>query len=309
MLIGLLEQQIYAFLKEDDTYTDPGGIAAIWGVFDPLLRAMSMMSRTLSLRHRLLRYHASLEARQRQGEDHAATFHDEAERQEILGIMEKCFETLDEFNNWDAEAAVYWQNMFEGRGVPTALGEVGSVTTNYDVETACVIVLIRSARLILMMSMISHHYRLQYMDDCGQEGAGDPSPMSECLPFLEQDVGRTLDDILLSVPYALGDVDASGRPASPSHDGAAAIVIVHSIRLVASCAYASPGQLQTALNFLTRFNAGIGIRSAVDMGKEYMARSQWVAEQAFLRYVVLGHTGVDAPAALREINAYLGYPS
>lgn len=216
-----------------------------------------MMSRTLSLRHRLQSCRAGLDA------------------EEQASIIQTCSETLDDFHRWDVEAADYWQSMFKGRGTPTALGEVASGTTHYDVETACTIILIRSARLILLMSMIAHHYL--------QEGDSVGAALAEYIPFLEMDVVAVIDDILSCVPYALGDVGPGGLPGTVAHDGAAAIVIVHSIRLVSSCAYLTPGQGQKATEILARLNAGMGIRAAVGMEEEDIKRSRWAQEQIALR--------------------------
>lgn len=251
-------QQVYSFLHDDDTYIDPGAIATVWGTFDPLLRALGMMSRTLALRHKLLSDHVDLDA------------------EEQALIIQSCSETLDDFHIWDVEAADYWQSMFKGRGTPTALGEVASGTTHYDVETACTIILIRSARLILLMSMIAHHYLYEQRD-------GTSVSLAEYIPFLEMDVATVIDDILASVPYALGDVGRGGLPGTVAHDGAAAIVIVHSIRLVSSCAYLTPEQDWKATDILARLNGGIGIRSAVVMGAEDINRTRWAQEQIALR--------------------------
>jgi hypothetical protein len=251
-------KQVYSFLHDDDTYIDPGSIATVRGAFDPLLRALGMMARTLALRQRLLSNHASLNA------------------EEQTSIIQSCSETLDDFHQWDVEAADYWHSVFKGRGTPTALGEVASGTTPYDVETACTIILIRSARLILLMSMIAHHY-LQY------QLAGIGVSLVDYIPFLERDVTAVMDDMLASVPYALGDVGRGGLPGTIAHDGAAAIVIVHSIRLVSSCAYLTPEQDRKVNDILARLNAGIGIRSAVVMGEEEINRTRWAQEQITLR--------------------------
>ena len=253
-----LQQHVYSFLHDDDTYVDPGAIATAWGAFDPLLRALGMMSKTLVLRHKLLSGSVYLDA------------------EEELSVIQKCSETLDDFHRWDVEAADYWHSMFKGRGTPTALGQVASGATHYDVETACTIILIRSARLILLMSMITHHYRQE-------QGDGTGGTLDEYLPFLETDVATVIDDILATVPYALGDVAPGGLPGTVPHDGAAAIVIVHSIRLVASCAYVTPEQSQKATEILARLNAGIGIRAAVVVGAEEISKTRWAQEQISLR--------------------------
>ncbi|KAJ4303882.1 hypothetical protein N0V88_001480 [Collariella sp. IMI 366227] len=216
LFLALIRLQVYSFLQEDDTYVDPGAIATIWGVFDPLLRALSMMSRTLSLRHRLLSGQTNLNP------------------EEKASIIQTCSETLDDFHRWDVEAADYWQSMFKGRGTPTALGEVASGTTHYDVETACTIILIRSARLILLMSMIAHHYLQDEHNSVGTALA------EYIIPFLEMDVVVVIDDILACVPYALGDVGPGGLPSTVAHDGAAAIVIAHRIMGIASRLFSLP---------------------------------------------------------------------
>lgn len=245
-------------MHNDDTYVDPGAIATGWGAFDPLLRALGMMSRTLLLRHMLLSGHAGLDA-----EDQAS-------------IIQRCSEALDDFHLWDIEAASYWQSMFKGRGTPTALGEVAAGRTHYDVETACTIILIRSARLILLMSMIARHRLREQQDSIG-------ATLADYMPFLELDVAAVIDDILASVPYALGDVGPGGLPGKVAHDGAAAIVIVHSIRLVSSCAYSTPEQERKAMDILARLNAGMGIRAAVTMREEDISRAKWAQEQIALR--------------------------
>ena len=251
-------QQVYAFLHNDDTYVDPGAIATVWGAFDPLLRALGMMSRTLALRNRLLSNRAYLDA------------------EEQTSIIQRCSETLDDFHLWDVEAATYWQSMFKGRGTPTALGEVASGATHYDPETACTIILIRSARLILLMSMIAYHYLHEQQDGTG-------TVLAEYILFLEVDVAAVIDDILASVPYALGDVGRGGLPGTVPHDGAAAIVIVHSIRLVSSCAYLTPEQDRKATDILARLNAGVGIRAAVVLEVEDIEKTSWAQEQISLR--------------------------
>ncbi|KAH8812233.1 hypothetical protein F5884DRAFT_305618 [Xylogone sp. PMI_703] len=292
LVLALIRLQIYAFLCEDDTYSDPGSIATVWGAVNPLLRAMSMMSKTLSLRLSLLRHYTSLESRQQQGADYIPMPHSDSEEQDIMPVIEKCFEALDDFHAWDTEAASYWHSMFEGRGVPTGLGEIASGQTYYDVETACTIVLIRSARLILVMSMIAYYRKMQFLDNCQEGMLSGAAVLEECMPVLEQDVGKTIDDILSCMPYALGDIDPNGLPQSLPHDGAAAIIIVHSIRLVGSCAYATTDQFQKAMSALTRFNSSIGIRSAVDLGKVNISKSRWVQEQAFLRSIAPANSGV-----------------
>ena len=198
-------------------------------------------------------------------------------------VVQGCFETLDDFQTWDAEAASYWESMFHGRGAPTTLGQVAS-RPHYDVETACTIILIRSARLILVVSMLAH------------------IDLGEWASVLEHEVDMTIDDILACVPHALGDRDLSGTE-SIAYDGAAAVMIHQPIRLVASCALATPEQLRRATRILARLNAGIGIRAAVGMNdQDDMARTRWAREQTELRARLAARVESGAGTALGRLS-------
>lgn len=247
-------------MHENETYSDPGAIATLMGIFDPLFRALSMMSHTLSLRHRLFKF-INTNRPMQQMPTPASSTEDTNELEEEQLLVQECFEMLDKFYIWDQEAAGYWQSTFEGRGVPTGLGEMSSGNTHYDPETACIIVLVRSARLILLLTMLLYHSQLPSTDDI--HGESYNALWAQCVPALQSDVSKTIEDMLASVPYALGDIDVGGKPATMTHDGAAAITIVHSIRLISHCAYATPAQIERAELILKRMNAAIGIRSAV----------------------------------------------
>ncbi len=236
------------------------------GIFDPLFRALSMMSQTLSLRHRLLalmRFGQQQDSIPSPTSDAETVFsYESVDSETEQAVLLECFEMIDRFYVWDQEAAVYWQSIFKGRGVPTGLGQMSCGTTHYDAETACIIILVRSARLILMLAMLVYHSQLP---------SSAAALWTECIAVLKSDVSRTIEDMLAAVPYALGDINVNGKPAMMSHDGAAAITIVHSIRLISHCAYASPAQLERADIILKRMNSAIGIRSAVSWteGQDY----------------------------------------
>ncbi|KAL6915014.1 hypothetical protein FSHL1_012687 [Fusarium sambucinum] len=260
-LLALLRLQIYSFIHGDDTYTDPGAIATVIGIFDPLLRALAMMSKTLSLRHRLFQF---IQTEILQGGSPSASSEDSKSAEEERLLLQECFDMLDVFHAWDCEAATYWQNTFEGRGVPTMLGEMGVGNMHYDAETACIMILVRSARLILLQSMLLYQTTLQTTEEEPEyEYSSYQAMWAQCVPILECDVRKCVDDMLTSVPYALGDIDSNGMPSSMLYDGAAAIMIVHSIRLVTHCVYTTPAQAERAAIILTRLNSAIGIRSAV----------------------------------------------
>uniref|UniRef100_A0A0D2YAT5 Uncharacterized protein n=1 Tax=Fusarium oxysporum (strain Fo5176) TaxID=660025 RepID=A0A0D2YAT5_FUSOF len=213
-LLALLRLQIYSFLHGDDAYTDPGAIATVIGIFDPLLRALSMMGRTLSLRHRLCRL-MQLETYQPQGASPSTASQSSTGTEDERILIQECFDMLDAFGSWDIEAAEYWQLTFEGRGVPTTLGEMSAGKMHYDAETACIIILVRSARLILLQTMLLYQTTLLPTED---DDGYSYNSWAETVPFLESDVRKTVDDMLAAVPYALGDIDPSGMPATMLHD-------------------------------------------------------------------------------------------
>jgi hypothetical protein len=171
-------------------------------------------------------------------------------------VVQECVQTLEEFDEWDLEAASYWQDTFQGRTLPTRLGEVGTSMTYCDPHTACTIILIRAARLILVLSLLIYH-------DLAPVPAGIPEAWAQWIPILHHDLHSTIDDILACVPFSLGDIDQNGKPTTMSYDGAGAIIITQPLRLVTLCVYAKPEQQQTARNILGRLNAAIGIRAAV----------------------------------------------
>ncbi|KAF9777841.1 hypothetical protein IL306_004304 [Fusarium sp. DS 682] len=199
-------QLIYSFLHDDDTYSDPGRMEQCLGFFDPLMRAMSLTTKMLHLRHALVRCTSSMQ----QSIDTLSPGSQRGQEAEDVRLLQDCFQTLYESDLWDEEAAVYWRNTFEGRVAPIALGRIATGSHYYDSETACTIILIRSLRLILLISMLGYLERTQ-QDLRGWHypvGAG----WTDCLPALEHDVCATIDDMLLCVPYALAKVDASGQP-------------------------------------------------------------------------------------------------
>lgn len=209
---------------------------------------MHLMSRTLSLRHKLI---SSAPAGPSPQLDHQAP------------VIRGCFETLDDFHAWDAEAGSHWAALFQGRNTPAAPGQVASVA-HYDAETACTIILIRTARLILLVSMVA------YIDLAGWA------------PVLENEVEMVIGDMLACVPHALGEVDTAGL-SSVAYDGATAVMIHQPLRLVASCAYTTPEQKRTVNDVMARLNAGIGIRAAAGLSSEDLDRTSWAREQAWLR--------------------------
>lgn len=236
-----------------------------------------MMSKTMSLRKSLFHSSECYTMRPEQGlpPDNDSFSNIFEARQQTLQL---CFETLEEFDAWDLEAATYWQNIFQRRGVPTMLGQVSAGASFYDAETACIIVLLRTARLTLLVSILQYYEMIQANGSSEDPTTlGDKRAWEECIVLLRNDVITCIEDILSSVPYAFGDVDLNGQPTSITYDGAAGIIILHSIRWLTFCSYATPEQMQSARKILDRMNASIGIRSAigVDVSQMHLATLAW----------------------------------
>lgn len=239
-------------------------MAGFLGIFDPLIRAMSMMSRTLSLRHQLSKYVPFPDMlRSPDAVSKPPPPYENQDEEGHAQAIQSCLELLGEFDTWDSDAASYWQSMFEGRALPTALGEVGERMNYCDPQTACTIILVRSARLIMGLSILAYHASMQLGDPSGPKLVGDSATWTHWIPTLQSDVHKTIDDILACVPFALGDIDPNGQPTTMTYDGAGAIMIHQPLRLVTYCVYARPDQTESAQRTLNRINGGIGIRSAV----------------------------------------------
>lgn len=257
---------MYSFLHDDDTYSDPGGLTQFLGLFDPLMRAMSMVQKTLQLRHIL----AKSGIQQHPGQD-GSSFSEQSDFDEEIDapLIRECFEYLDEFTAWDSEAAKYWKLNFEDRVFPATLGEPATGVGHYDPETACTIILVRCSRLILLMSMLEYRDRMQLVTGGAYGLVGIGAQWADFVSTLEHDIRSTIDDMLYCVPYALGDLDPKGRHTSAAYDGAGALVIVQPMRLVTFCRHATRQQEQAAQRILSRINTTMGIKSAIPwMGEE-----------------------------------------
>ncbi|KAF4958828.1 hypothetical protein FGADI_2172 [Fusarium gaditjirri] len=257
-ILSLLRLHVYSFFHDDDTYSDPGGIEHFIGLFDPLMRAMSLTTKMLHLRHALDRCTSNMH-------QSADAFSSGSQRGQLGAVdtqlLENCSLTLCEFDLWDEDAAVYWKNTFEGRTAPIALGKVAIGSHYYDPETACTIILIRFSRLVLLMSMLGYYQRMQ-QDPRGRHHLVSAG-WADWLPALEHDARVTIDDMLSCVPYALAEVDPSGQPVHTPNDGAGALIILQPLKTIISCQHATSQQLLVCSTFLARMNIVIGIKSAI----------------------------------------------
>ncbi|KAI0458201.1 hypothetical protein F5B21DRAFT_461784 [Xylaria acuta] len=263
-LLALLKLQVHSFLNQDNRYSDPGGLVALISLFDPIMRAMSLMTKTMGLRQSLLKCSTNL------NEDHELkgnipqSVNQGRSVEPDQSVLQECFAALEEFDSWDIEAGPYWRNTFDGRSIPAALGQLAAGPAYYDPKTACIIILVRSARLILLLSILEYYDSIRI--SCREAETwrvGDQAAWANCIPILKQNIRLAIDDMLDSVPFAMGDLGPDGSPVSVPQDGAAALVVFQPVKLVTYCAYATPEQRKRSRDILSRMKSAIGVRSAI----------------------------------------------
>ncbi|KAI9162838.1 Cytochrome P450 monooxygenase ALT8 [Paramyrothecium foliicola] len=245
LIFSLMRLHVYAFLHNDDRYNDVSGATTLLGQFDPLVHGMAIMSHILRLRGTIL---ADLAAKKKGGsleDDGIETIADK--RTEL--IFQEWLEALQELDSWHAEAPKYWERNFQDRTAPPALGQVATEGRYYDPETACTTILLRSARLVLLSSMFNYFGQVHTIGG-----------VDEFLGALSDDIRLTIDDMLGCVPYAMNDAKDGKQLESLPHDGAAALVILHSVREMSRSGFATPTQMRTAQNVLGRIYETIGLQ-------------------------------------------------
>ncbi|KAI0863418.1 hypothetical protein F4860DRAFT_511810 [Xylaria cubensis] len=263
-LLALLKLQVHSFLHQDNRYSDPGGLVTLLGQLDPIMRAMSLMTKTMWLRQSLLKCNKDSNGDHKPRGNVSQSVNQRRPIEADQSILQKCFEALAEFVDWDGEAEQYWKSTFEGRSMPAALGQLAAGSACYDAKTACIIILVRTARMILLLSILEYHdsVRISYRET-GTWRVGDQAAWANWIPVLKQEIRLAIDDMLYCVPFAMGDLGPDGSPVSVPQDGAAALVVFQPVRLVTYCAYATSEQRERCRDLLSRMKSTIGVRSAV----------------------------------------------
>lgn len=251
-------------MHNDNRYSDPCGLAKMLESLGTLPRALFITSRIRGLRHALLNIHES-SARNTPASTASDPFAPDGlsadpalEDMDEQRLLQTVFETLDEFDEWDAGAASYWHSTFEQRTAPAPVGSVAAGGLHYDLETACTIILLRSSRLILLEAILEYHRRKCQLDPESET----TKAFAEYVPVLVRNVQATIDDLIYCVPYALGDLDANGQPWRIEYDGAPALIILNSLRLVPLCPHSTPDQVAVIESILKRINTNMGVRIA-----------------------------------------------
>jgi hypothetical protein len=230
---------------------------------NPMMRAMSLMTKTMSLRQDLLKCSTNLNRDREARVARPGSENQDPSYETDQHVLQECFESLEEFDRWDMEAGPYWKSTFDGRSI-AALGELATGGTYYDPKTACIIILVRSARLVLLLSILEYYDAIKgARSEAEVWRVGNRAAWENCIPILEQNIRLTIDDMLCCVSFALGDLGPDGSPLSIPPDGAATLVVFQPLRLVTYCAYATPAQRKCSQDILNRMKTGIGVRSAI----------------------------------------------
>ncbi|KAI8953454.1 hypothetical protein F4801DRAFT_537685 [Xylaria longipes] len=287
-LLALLKLQVHSFLHQDNRYSDPGGLVALLSLFDPMMRAMSLMTKTMGLRQSLLKHSMNPNEEHERPGNISQSAHQGCSVEADQSILRECFENLEEFDSWDIEAESYWKSTFNGRSIPAALGQIAAGPAYYDPKTACIIILVRSARLILLLSILEYYDSIRI--SCRETETwrvGDQAAWTNCIPILEQNIRLAIDDMLYSVPFAMGDLGPDGIPVSVPQDGAAALVVFQPVRLVTYCAYATAEQRKRGRDILSRMKSAIGVRSAISWDEQAASAPVRPGTQSLIRAMAL----------------------
>ncbi|KAH8882070.1 hypothetical protein GQ53DRAFT_734427 [Thozetella sp. PMI_491] len=242
--LGLMRLHINSFLTNNPNYADPGGFSSMLPDLDPFWQAATLVYKTLQLRKTISEHIMLLNKRR-------------------TAIISSCIEALEEFDVWDQLTRIFLESDLQiGDGTqPSTTAAYGPF--QYDRTTACVIILFRASRVMLSMSLLAYRRKLGgmgFMPEASIEDAMTPKNSAESI---ETAIRQSIGEVLVKVPYALGDLELNGGPAAMHYDGAAGLTILYPIILIASCPYASPEQRQESCAILERIQSTIGIKSAV----------------------------------------------
>lgn len=295
-----LRQQVHAFLHQDNRYCDPGGLVAMLSLVDPMMRAMGLMTKTIQLRQSLLSSVGSQDQGHKTNRYPAQSEGPGSSAEEDQSTLRACFEALEQFDTWDSEAGSYWKNTFGDRSTPAALGELATGATYYDPKTACIIILVRSARMILLLSILEYYDAIRVSSsEADTWKVGNQAAWVDCIPILEHNIRLTIDDMLYCVPLAMGDRGPDGGPMPTPQDGAAALVVFQPVKLVTYCPYATPEQRKCSQEILNRMKTAVGVRSAISWEEQapmIASAPQRPGTQGLIRAMAM-LTTTDPPAS------------
>lgn len=178
-----------------------------------------------------------------------------------LQLIQLCSQTILQFDQWDRDAAFYWQSELGENAASLRLGEITIKSLNYDSDIACTVILFRASRISLCSSLIDFCYKLQALGEVSHNTFGRGVVVS-VIANAERDIRLAITDIISCVPYVISDFDENGCPKKKNNDGAGGLLILPAIKFVENCLYSSPDQVRIAHSILERINTCIGIRSA-----------------------------------------------
>lgn len=221
-----------------------------------------------------------------------------------------CMKVLGELSEWDQDitrSPAFNPDIAEVGSSSAILSPISPLTAEeplkqqqhprpnrYDNRTACTVILLKSTRVMLLLSLLAYLKSLKDWVVAYPRLIGDPaaslllaamfSSASVSAPNVEKlldDVRESVGEIERCVPFAVGserdDLDgiASFQEGSGmGHDStttlssnqievaAAALIIMHPLILIAMCPYSTPQQKQMSIDVLHRMDKNMGIRAA-----------------------------------------------
>lgn len=319
-------QHIHSFVTNDYSYADPGGYSEFMRDVDPLWEGRALVCKiprircslsdqlnTMAKRYKL---EASCDSKD---DDSSSPPPPPLQEDDIYRIMElyiSCMQVLHEFRQWDqtiANSPAFNPEIVELRtstkesyspisplsmkapdsdtAVPPAVDNQ-PVPKRYDSTTACTVILLKSSRLILLLSLLAFFKRLRDWVAAYPRLLGDPAENPMLAAFSDPsasmaDAEKLLDDVRESVaeiercvPFAVGHEDddldgiasfqegGAGRGAglrlatNQVEVAAAGLIIMSPLILVVMCPYSTPQQKKMCVDVLRRLDKNMGIRAA-----------------------------------------------
>ncbi|KAH8646332.1 hypothetical protein BX600DRAFT_519154 [Xylariales sp. PMI_506] len=299
VVCALTRLYIHSFLMNHDVYMeDTEGYTQVMGESDHLWRAHTITNKIPGLRRTLKSLPATLTSFL-DGASLPSTPASPGDDNNVgiaRATLVSCLELLTEFDKWDQDAIPYWEAKFPHRTPPSAMGRIAKEIKYYDVGTACSVLLVRSSRMVMCLSILRYIDAMQAASAAASPAfTSTPSTgpihtttppssasTSPCSPLatihyednniintiitpsevssVHQQIRSVVEDILALVPYALGDIDPFGNPQSNPRDGAGGLIILWPLLLVAHCPLATPVQIQHTRAILGRIGSSMGIR-------------------------------------------------
>ncbi|KAH8894662.1 hypothetical protein GQ53DRAFT_716393 [Thozetella sp. PMI_491] len=235
-ILAMMRLQIESFITNNFRYTDPGGFVDLLECISPFWHPATLVRETLRLRQAFARHVLSLQNTSDSTDDTVTRLVD-TDASYATSLLNSSVQTLEDFDSWD--------HKFKD-ALHTGPGEAGGI------------LLFRGSRIVLAGSLLTYCHRLK------QLWADAPVP-PDFEANMEVGIRQAIVDSLAAVQYAIGNVTSSKNPTAVRREGAAGLIIMYPISLIASCPYATPKQKLQCFEMLDWLKSSVGIKCAVGL--------------------------------------------